>query len=199
MRWHNGRSRRSRNLHRKMPAKAALLKRTRAQRIPFRPGDRYSNIGRIQSRRPFLSSSFFACKTAADHTCWLAHHSDRTGSSGHPSANTDLNCSGISIAGDCNDGGLLPPPRQRNDKHGTNHLEESKKRVVGNGRWQTAYEKEHKNDEGMEDSHSDVCPTIRLARKESGQRNHNHRGFHQGCEREKSSGGHVKTGRCTLT
>jgi hypothetical protein len=51
-----------------MPPKAALLKRTRAQRIPFRPGDRYSNKGRIHSRRPFLSSSFFACKTAADHT-----------------------------------------------------------------------------------------------------------------------------------
>ncbi len=52
----------------KMPLKAALLKRTRAQRIPFRPGVRYSNRGRIHSRRPFLSSSFFACKTAADHT-----------------------------------------------------------------------------------------------------------------------------------
>ncbi len=43
-------------------------KRTRAQRIPFRQGDRYSNKGRIHSRRPILSSSFFACKTAADHT-----------------------------------------------------------------------------------------------------------------------------------
>src|ERR1035441_4985623 len=52
---------------RKMPSKAALLKRTRAQRIPFRPGDRYSNKGRIHSRRPILSSSLFACKTAADH------------------------------------------------------------------------------------------------------------------------------------
>ena len=51
-----------------MPPKAALLNRTRAQRIPFRPGDRYSNKGRIHSRRPILSSSFFACKTAADHT-----------------------------------------------------------------------------------------------------------------------------------
>ena len=51
-----------------MPSKAALLKRTRAQRIPFRPGVRYSNKGRIHSRRPILSSSFFACKTAADHT-----------------------------------------------------------------------------------------------------------------------------------
>src|ERR1022692_2759050 len=53
---------------RKMPSKAALLKRTRAQRIPFRPGVRYSNKGRIHSRRPILSSAFFACKTAADHT-----------------------------------------------------------------------------------------------------------------------------------
>src|SRR5271165_4979168 len=44
---------------RKMPSKAALLKRTRAQRIPFRPGVRYSNKGRIHSRRPILSSSFF--------------------------------------------------------------------------------------------------------------------------------------------
>src|ERR1700751_1220775 len=44
---------------RKMPTKAAKLKRTRAQRIPFRPGDRYSNRGRIHSRRPILSSSSF--------------------------------------------------------------------------------------------------------------------------------------------
>jgi hypothetical protein len=51
-----------------MPTKAAKLKRTRAQRIPFRPGDRYSNKGRIHSRRPILSSAFFACKTTADHT-----------------------------------------------------------------------------------------------------------------------------------
>src|ERR1035441_3142053 len=58
----------SRTCIRKMPAKAALLKRTRAQRIPFRPGVRYSNKGRIHSRRPILSFSFFACKTAADHT-----------------------------------------------------------------------------------------------------------------------------------
>ncbi len=58
---------------RKMPSKAALLKRTRAQRIPFRPGVRYSNKGRIHSRRPILSSSFFACKTAADHTFRIAH------------------------------------------------------------------------------------------------------------------------------
>ena len=35
-----------------MPAKAATLNRTRAQRIPFRPGDRCSNKGRIHSRRP---------------------------------------------------------------------------------------------------------------------------------------------------
>src|ERR1039457_5691342 len=63
--------------NRKMPAKAALLKRTRAQRIPFRPGVRYSNKGRIHSRRPILSSAFFACKTAADHTFRLAGH--RTG------------------------------------------------------------------------------------------------------------------------
>jgi hypothetical protein len=48
--------------------KAALLTRTRAQRIPFRPGDRYSNKGRIHSRRPILPPSFFACKTAAEHT-----------------------------------------------------------------------------------------------------------------------------------
>jgi hypothetical protein len=61
-----------------MPIKAALLKRTRAQRIPFRPGVRYSNKGRIHSRRLFLSSSFFACKTAADHTFRLAGHSPRT-------------------------------------------------------------------------------------------------------------------------
>ncbi len=58
----------SRTCTRKMPLKAALLKRTRAQRIPFRPGVRYSNQGRIHSRRPILSSSLFACKTAADHT-----------------------------------------------------------------------------------------------------------------------------------
>src|SRR6516165_9600090 len=51
-----------------MPTKAAKVKRTRAQRIPFRPGDRYSNKGRIHSRRPILSSAFFACKTTADHT-----------------------------------------------------------------------------------------------------------------------------------
>src|ERR1700741_3589759 len=44
---------------RKMPTKAAKLIRTRAQRIPFRPGDRYSNKGRIHSRRPILSSSSF--------------------------------------------------------------------------------------------------------------------------------------------
>src|ERR1700758_5338460 len=37
-----------------MPTKAALLKRTRAQRIPFRPGDRYSNRARIHSRRPLV-------------------------------------------------------------------------------------------------------------------------------------------------
>src|SRR6266496_425227 len=48
--------------NRKMPLKAALLKRTRAQRIPFRPGVRYSNGGRIHSRRPILSFSFFTCK-----------------------------------------------------------------------------------------------------------------------------------------
>ena len=59
---------------RKMPTKAALLKRTRAQRIPFRPGDRYSNKGRIHSRRPILSSSLFACKTAADHTFRVGGH-----------------------------------------------------------------------------------------------------------------------------
>ena len=58
----------TRTCTRKMPSKAALLKRTRAQRIPFRPGVRYSNKGRIHSRRPILSSSLFACKTAADHT-----------------------------------------------------------------------------------------------------------------------------------
>ena len=57
-----------RTCNRKMPLKAALLKRTRAQRIPFRPGARYSNKGRIHSRRPIPSSSLFACKTAADHT-----------------------------------------------------------------------------------------------------------------------------------
>ncbi len=57
-----------RTCNRKMPSKAALLKRTRAQRIPFRPGVCYSNKGRIHSRRPILSSSFPACKTAADHT-----------------------------------------------------------------------------------------------------------------------------------
>src|SRR6516164_1259453 len=55
-------------------SKAAILNRTRAQRIPFRPGDRYSNKGRIHSRRPILSSSFFACKTAADHTFRFAGH-----------------------------------------------------------------------------------------------------------------------------
>src|ERR1700741_1806361 len=44
---------------RKMPTKAAKLIRTRAQRIPFRPGYRYSNKGRIHSRRPILSSSSF--------------------------------------------------------------------------------------------------------------------------------------------
>src|ERR1700739_2315180 len=59
-----------------MPAKAAKLKRTRAQRIPFRPGVRYSNRGRIHSRRPILSSSFFACKTAADHTFRMADYTD---------------------------------------------------------------------------------------------------------------------------
>jgi hypothetical protein len=59
----------SRTCTRKMPSKAALLERTRAQRIPFRPGVRYSDKGRIHSRRPILSSSLFACKTAADHTC----------------------------------------------------------------------------------------------------------------------------------
>ena len=64
----------SRTCIRKMPSKAALLKRTRAQRIPFRPGVRYSNKGRIHSRRPILSSSLFACKTAADHTFRIAHH-----------------------------------------------------------------------------------------------------------------------------
>jgi hypothetical protein len=30
--------------------------------------ERYSNKGRIHSRRPILSFSLFACKTAADHT-----------------------------------------------------------------------------------------------------------------------------------
>src|ERR1022692_884965 len=63
---------------RKMPSKAALLKRTRAQRIPFRPGDRYSNKGRIHSRRPILSFSFFACKTAADHTFRVVHNTAGT-------------------------------------------------------------------------------------------------------------------------
>ena len=63
----------SRTCTRKMPAKAALLKRTRAQRIPFRPGVRYSDKGRIHSRRPILSSSFLACKTAADHTFRVGH------------------------------------------------------------------------------------------------------------------------------
>ena len=56
------------NLYAENAFKAALLKRTRAQRIPFRPGVHYSNKGRIHSRRPILSFSFFACKTAADHT-----------------------------------------------------------------------------------------------------------------------------------
>src|SRR3974390_997129 len=78
MRWQNGRSRRPRNLQPDNASKAALLKRTRAQRIPFRPGDRYSNKGRIHSRRPTLASSFFACKTAADHTFRLADNTGTT-------------------------------------------------------------------------------------------------------------------------
>jgi hypothetical protein len=45
--------------NRKMPAEAAKLIRTRAQRIPFRPGDRFSNKGRIHSRRPILPPSSF--------------------------------------------------------------------------------------------------------------------------------------------
>src|SRR5450631_2526875 len=61
-----------------MPPKAALLKRKRSQRIPFRPGNRYSNKGRIHSRRPILSSSLFACKTAADHTFRIAHNTSGT-------------------------------------------------------------------------------------------------------------------------
>src|ERR1035441_6692135 len=65
------------NLYPENAFKAALLKRTRAQRIPFRPGDRYSNKGRIHSRRPILSFSFFACKTAADHTFRLGPRFDR--------------------------------------------------------------------------------------------------------------------------
>src|ERR1039457_1822193 len=68
----------SRTCNRKMPSKAALLKRTRAQRIPFRPGVRYSNQGRIHSRRPILSSSLFACKTAADHTFRLGGYPTAT-------------------------------------------------------------------------------------------------------------------------
>jgi IS30 family transposase len=48
--------------NRKQPTKAALLKRTRAQRIPFRPGDRYSNKGRIHSRRPTCHSHFSLAK-----------------------------------------------------------------------------------------------------------------------------------------
>lgn len=51
-----------------MPAKALSLNRTRAQRILFRPADRYSNKGPIHSRRPLRPSSCFACKTAVDHT-----------------------------------------------------------------------------------------------------------------------------------
>src|ERR1700692_3717010 len=50
------------NLYPENAFKAALLKRTRAQRIPFRPGVRYSNKGRIHSRRPILSSHFSLAK-----------------------------------------------------------------------------------------------------------------------------------------
>src|ERR1700756_1054191 len=68
-----------------MPTKAAKLIRTRAQRIPFRPRDRYSNKGRIHSRRPILSSSSFAWNTAADHTFRVA---DKRKLSGYPLVNT---------------------------------------------------------------------------------------------------------------
>src|SRR5437667_8804813 len=75
MRWHNGRSRRSRTCNPDQPSKAALLNSTRAQRIPFTPGSCYSNEGRIHSRRPFLSPSFFACKMAADHAFRISDES----------------------------------------------------------------------------------------------------------------------------
>src|SRR5271166_6540961 len=58
MRWHNGRSGAPETCNTEKPTKAALLSRTRAQRIPFRPGDSYSNKGRIHSRRPTRHSHF---------------------------------------------------------------------------------------------------------------------------------------------
>jgi hypothetical protein len=50
-----------------MPSKAATLKRTRAQRIPFRPGvSTPTKAGYIRADQH--ATSLFACKTAADHT-----------------------------------------------------------------------------------------------------------------------------------
>ncbi len=55
-----------------MPTKAAKLKRTRAQRIPFRPGDRYSNRGPDTFAQTNSVTFIFACNTAADHTFRVA-------------------------------------------------------------------------------------------------------------------------------
>src|SRR6266849_2692020 len=91
IRWHNGRTRRSRNLsHRKSP-KTANLNRTRAQRIPSRPR------GLLLPKRPYTfaqtitSSSFFACDRAADHTyCESSSESETAnGCLVLPSAGTD--------------------------------------------------------------------------------------------------------------
>lgn len=68
MRWQNGRSRRSRNLCWGNAFKGSDSKKDEGAAHSIQARSSYSNKGRIHSRRPILSSSFFACKTAADHT-----------------------------------------------------------------------------------------------------------------------------------
>jgi hypothetical protein len=78
MRWHNGRSRRSRNLYSENAPKGSLTKKdegaahsiqARSSLLQQRP-DTFA-----QTNTPFPS---FACKTAADHTFRLAGHSPGT-------------------------------------------------------------------------------------------------------------------------
>ena len=65
---HNGRSRRSRNLKTEYASKGRVLNRTRAQRIPSRPGVNTPKKAEYISADHTPPFSFFACKTAADHT-----------------------------------------------------------------------------------------------------------------------------------
>ena len=93
MRWHNGRSRRSRNLYPENAFQGSETKKDEGAAHSIRAGVRYSNKGRIHSRRPILSSSFFACNTAADHTVRVAGYTAIAKDTNHRNSSmSDLLC-----------------------------------------------------------------------------------------------------------